>query len=84
MSWIEFELKLAQINLDRQKLIQEPILIPGKLNAIGDKSASSYDQRWYVLNSRKHGIKTSKHDPKPSCKKYKKSGQKGAKWGQLH
>ena len=34
-------------------MIQKPILIPGELNSIGDKSASSFDQRWYVLNSRK-------------------------------
>ena len=60
-------------------MIQTPILMPGELNSIGDKSASSFDQCWYVLNSRKHGIKTtSKHDPKhdPACEKYKKVGKK--------
>ena len=43
-----------------------------------------FDQRLYVLNFRKHGIKTtSKHDPKPSCEIYKKSRQKEAEWGKL-
>ena len=50
-----------------------------------DKSASSFDQRWYLVISRKHGIKTtSEHNPKPFCEKYKKSRQKGAEWGKLH
>ena len=66
------------------QLIQTSILIPGELNSIGDKSASSFDHRCYVMNSCKHGRQQVSTIQSRPVKNIRKVGKKGAEWGKLH
>ena len=61
--------------------MKTPILIPGELNSIGDKSASSFYHRWYVMSSCKHGrqqISTIQSRPVKNIRKVGKKEQNEA------
>ena len=65
-------------------MIQTPILIPGELNSIGDKSESSFDHRWYVMNSCRHGRQQVSTIQSRPVKNIREVGKKAVEWGKLH